>query len=66
MSETPITVQKLSYPLPVEVIDGVPQCPCCHEPMVERDGGWMCALGAAVLDHVTPVMARLDATLFGP
>jgi hypothetical protein len=45
-----LAVRKISHVLPVRVVDGVPQCPCCQEPMAEREGGWMCPLGATVLD----------------
>lgn len=56
-----IEVKKIAYWQPVNVVDGIPQCPCCQEPMVERPGGWMCAVGAAVLDALKPAVAALDA-----
>ncbi|OKI47299.1 hypothetical protein [Micromonospora sp. CB01531] len=60
-----IEVKKIGYAVPVNVVDGVPQCHCCQEPMVKRNGGWMCALGAAILDALAPAMARLDALTGG-
>lgn len=60
--ETP-EVRKISYPVWVNVVDGIPQCSCCQAPMVERPGGWMCAIGAAVLDLLPQWTARLDGLL---
>lgn len=37
--------------------DGVPQCPHCHDPMVRVDGGWICALYAAIGDELARLMA---------
>lgn len=56
----------MTFEVQVRVVDGVPQCPCCQEPMVERDGGWMCAIGAAVLDLLADAVARLDTRLTAP
>ncbi|MCX4468730.1 hypothetical protein OOK41_31665 [Micromonospora sp. NBC_01655] len=53
-------VRKIAYAVTVNVVDGVPQCPCHQEPMVKRSEGWMCADGAVVLDALGPAMARLD------
>lgn len=60
-----IEVRKVAYWAPVNVVDGVPQCHCCQNPMVERDGGWMCATGAAALDLLAPMVARLDELVIG-
>ena len=60
---TPIEVRKLSYPTWVHVVDGVPKCPCCQEPTVERDGGWVCAIGSAALDLLAGAVAQLDQDL---
>lgn len=56
-------VRKIGYAAPVNVVDGVPQCPCHQEPMVEHGDGWMCATGSAVLDALAPMAARLDAAI---
>ncbi|MFI7072060.1 hypothetical protein [Micromonospora sediminicola] len=53
-------VKKIAHAVPVNVVDGVPQCPCHQEPMVQRGEGWMCAEGAAVMDALAPMVARLD------
>ncbi len=55
-----LKVRKIGYAVPVNVVDGVPQCPCHQEPTVEREGGWMCATGSALLDALAPAVARLD------
>ncbi len=54
-------VTKLGYWVPVNVVDGVPQC--VHgDPMVETGPGeWMCPDDASFLDALRPAMARLDA-----
>jgi hypothetical protein len=54
-----VEVRKIAYAVPVRVVDGVPHCRCCQATMIPRDGGWMCQVGAAVLDAFAPVMARL-------
>lgn len=45
-----MAVKKISYQVPVNVVDGVPQC--FHgDPMVEyATGEWMCPDGALVLN----------------
>ena len=53
-------VRKIGYLMQVRVVDGVPQCPCCQEPMVQRGEGWMCAIGAAGLDMLADAITRLD------
>jgi hypothetical protein len=58
-------VKKLGHRVLVNVIDGVPQCSCCQEPMVRHGDGWMCAVGAAVLEGLEPTMTALDQTLLG-
>lgn len=52
--------RKIGYLTPVNVVDGVPLCPCCQEPCVKRGDGWMCGLGAAVLDGLAAEMAAVD------
>lgn len=54
-------VNKVGYWMPVNFVDGIPQC--SHgDPMVEtKPGEWMCPDGAAVLSGLAPAMARLDA-----
>jgi hypothetical protein len=54
-------VTKYEHRVPVNVVDGVPQC--SHgDPMIQtKPGEWMCPTGAAVLEAAAPVMARLDA-----
>lgn len=65
--DEPIQVRKISYPAFVNVVDGVPQCSCHAEPMkATKPGEWMCATGAAFLDAIAPVMARLDAATLPP
>lgn len=56
-------IRKIGYPALVRVVDGVPQCPHCQEPMVKRDTGWMCPLGSALLDAIAPFVARLDEAI---
>lgn len=55
-----MNVRKIEYLVSVNVVNGVPQCPYCQDPMVERSGGWMCATGAAVLDVLTERARSLD------
>ena len=56
-------VRKIGYPMQVRMVDGVPQCPCCQEPMVKRSEGWMCAIGSATLDLLASAVARLDESI---
>lgn len=57
-------IRKIAYPVQVRTVDGVPHCSCCQRPMAQRDGGWMCSTGAAVLDVLATVAARLDQIVF--
>lgn len=63
--DEPFVVKKIGYWQPVNVVGGVPLCPRCQEPCVEREGGWMCAWGAAALDALASSMDALDAAILG-
>lgn len=61
-----IEIGKVSYPIEVHIVGGVPQCLCCGEPMVQVEPeGWMCALGAAILAQLREVAIRLDEFVLG-
>lgn len=61
-----IQVKKISYPVEVDIVDGVPHCRCCAEPMAEVEPGqWMCALGVAILAALSGAARRLDEFVLG-
>lgn len=60
----PAQVTVLGYTVNVPVVDGVPQCPCCHDPMVQvQPGEWTCPLGAALHAWMAEQSPLLDAWL---
>ena len=59
----PIVVRKLGYPTQVRVVDGVPQCPCHQEPMVQRGDEWMHPSDATAVELMALGARRIDEWL---
>lgn len=52
---------KIGHPQEVVIVDGIPQCPCCHQPMRERGNDqWDCPNWGPLLDKIR---ADMDAVL---
>lgn len=55
----PIEVRKASLSVQVNVVDGVPQCPCHLEPMVQVESGeWLCEMTNILLSHMDQVSVQ--------
>jgi hypothetical protein len=56
-------IRTLGYPVPVNMRDGKPLCPCCQDAMVKASPNtWQCALTVAVFaryrDALTSALDR--------
>jgi hypothetical protein len=62
MSAGPV---KITHRAPLNVIDGIPQCPHCQEPLVEvAPQRWQCGLSVALFGDMAKVLGpAIDAYL---